>query len=62
MACSVGAAGDDASLSACSIAPVIRPVTSSGELAAIALVGDLAAAAQHDDAVGDARRRRACGG
>ena len=33
------------------MAPVIRPVTSSGELAGDRLVGDLAAAAQHGDAV-----------
>ena len=36
-----------------SMAPVISPVISSGELFGDALVGDLPAAAQHDDAVGD---------
>ena len=37
---------------AVSMAPVIRPVTSSGELCAIGLSATLLAAAQHDDAVG----------
>ena len=38
---------------ACSIAPVIRPVISCGEVAAIRLSATLVAAPQHDDAVGD---------
>ena len=38
---------------ACWIAPVIRPVTSSGLDLRDRLLGDLAAAAEHDDAVGD---------
>ena len=35
------------------IAPVIRPVISSGDVLAVTLVGHLRAAAQHDDAVAD---------